>query len=78
MMNLETWKHFSSRTQKHEAAQSISDREFDSLNPGERSMVEMLRENSGLRLEQEHIDFEYIKVVFRSCFNLIGMTQGHR
>ncbi|MGE9269364.1 MAG: Wadjet anti-phage system protein JetD domain-containing protein, partial [Verrucomicrobiales bacterium] len=61
MMNLETWQHFSSQTQKHEAAQSISDRDFDLLNPEERHLVEILRENSGLRLEQEHIDFEYIK-----------------
>lgn len=61
MMNLETWQHFSSQTQKHEAAQSISDRDVALLKPEERSMVEMLRENSGLRLEQEHIDFGYIK-----------------
>jgi len=61
MMDLETWQHFSSQTQKHEAAQSIIDRDFEFLQPEERSMVEMLKGNSGLRLEQEHIDFEHIK-----------------
>lgn len=61
MMDMNTWQHFSSQLQKHEAAQSINDSELYFLTPEERSMVEMLRGNSGARLEQEHIDYEYIK-----------------
>jgi len=60
MMNQETWQTFYSQTQKHEAAQSVNDHELERLTSEERSMVEMLRTNSGLRLEQEHIEFEYI------------------
>ena len=61
MMNLETWRNFSSQTQMHQAAQLIRGSDLDFLTPEEMSMVVMLRENSGLRLEQEHIDYEYIK-----------------
>jgi len=61
MMDLKTWQAFNSQSQKHEAAQSISDDELRFLTSEERAMVEMLRSNSGLRLEQEHVDFECIK-----------------
>lgn len=61
MMDLETWQHFSAQQQEHQAAQSISDGEMERLTSKERSMAEMLRSNSGVRLEQEHIDFEYIE-----------------
>jgi hypothetical protein len=61
MMDLETWQAFNSQSQKHEAAQCISDDDLRLLTSEERAMAEMLRRNSGVRLEQEHIDYEYIK-----------------
>lgn len=61
MMDMKTWQDFSAQQQEHQAAQSISDGEMERLSPEERFMAEMLRTNSGLRLEQEHINFEYIK-----------------
>lgn len=72
MMDLGTWQAFNFQSQKHEAAQSISDDELMLLTSKERAMVEMLRSNSGFRLEQEHIDFEYIK---GSIFALTRLTK---
>jgi len=61
MMDQGTFDRHKSYQKMHTAKQHIPEPEPFNLSPEESAMVERLRSNAGMRLEQEHIDRQYVQ-----------------
>ncbi|WP_162071376.1 MULTISPECIES: Wadjet anti-phage system protein JetD domain-containing protein [unclassified Lentimonas] len=60
MMDQTTLDRFSDLQQYHKADQTIQDSQLKHLSAEEDALVDKLKLNGGLRLEQEHIDYSYV------------------
>lgn len=60
MMDQTTLDRFSDLQQYHKADQTIQNSQLQHLSEEEAALVDTLKLNGGLRLEQEHIDYSYV------------------
>lgn len=72
MMDAATFEHFADKQNTHQAQQVITEEQLRHLSSEEQAMVEELKSQPGLRLEQEHIDYSYAKQVLLNRIERLG------